>query len=53
MQPLSEDNIPVDVLVQKINRVAQTGGIELLRTERSHPDEIINPDFVPAIAKII
>src|SRR6266702_809716 len=52
-QPLSEDNIAVDVLVQKIDRLARTGGIELLRTERSHPDEVINPDFVPGIAKII
>jgi hypothetical protein len=50
---LSEDNIPVDVLVQKINRMVQTGGIELLRTERSHPDEVIDPDFVPGIAEIV
>src|SRR3954451_11641871 len=51
--PSSEDNVPVDVLVQQINRVVQAGGIELLRTERSHPDEIVNPDFVPGIAKKI
>src|SRR5205085_8830680 len=52
-QALSEHNIPVHVLVQEIDRLVRTGGIELLRTERSHPDEVINPDFVPAIAEII
>src|SRR5205085_7426090 len=49
----SEHDIPVDVLIQQINRVGQAGGIELLRAERSHPDEIINPDFVPALAEIV